>query len=124
LCSVKAAHATHTSYGSLESLVGNLLLLFLLLLLLLLLLLPATARWVVKDCVFTPNSNTPASTIRAMASYGCNKSPCFISSNTFNNPASESARLIAIAIDAAGPRGAFLTTGYNGSEWRENACDP
>ena len=71
------------------------------------------AGWVVKDCVFTPNSNTPGATIRALAPYG-STGQSFATGNTFNNPTQEGV-LIAIAMNAAGPRGATITTGWKGN---------
>lgn len=71
------------------------------------------ASWVVRDCTFTSNSATPASTIRALAPYGSTGSS-FISGNTFNAPAGDGARMICIAPNAAGPRDATFVSGYTG----------
>lgn len=69
--------------------------------------------WVVRDCVFTPNANAPGTTLRALAPYG-STGQSFATGNTFNNP-SESSRLIAVFMTAAGPRGASFTTGWKGN---------
>jgi hypothetical protein len=71
------------------------------------------AGWVVRDCVFTPNTNTPGSTIRALAPYG-STGESFATGNTFNNP-TEATRLIAVALNTAGPRGATFRTGWKGN---------
>ena len=71
------------------------------------------ASWVVRDCTFNSNSATPGATIRALTPYGSTGSS-FISGNTFNAPASQGNRMICIAPNAAGPRGATFVTGYTG----------
>jgi len=71
------------------------------------------AGWVVRDCVFTPNSNTPGATIRALAPYG-STGQSFATGNTFTNP-TEPTRLIAVAMNSAGPRGGSFYTGWKGN---------
>ena len=76
------------------------------------------ASWVVRDCTFESNSATPGSTVRMMAPYGSTGSS-FIYGNTFASP-TEAGRVICIAINSAGPRGATYTTGYTGTFVVEN----
>lgn len=71
--------------------------------------------WVVKDCIFTPNINSPLTTIRALNAYG-SRGQSFATGNTFNTVVTEvTGRLIAIQLQAAGPRGASFTTGWVGN---------
>lgn len=72
------------------------------------------ASWVIENCTFTSNSNTPGATIRAVASYG-STGTTYISGNTFNSPTGDGTRLICVAFNAAGPRGATFVTGYTGN---------
>ncbi|KAI9029531.1 hypothetical protein DFJ74DRAFT_765327 [Hyaloraphidium curvatum] len=70
------------------------------------------ASWVVRGCTFNPNSDTPGATIRALAPYG-STGESFAADNTFVAP-SQASRLIGLALNAAGPRGASYTTGWKG----------
>lgn len=56
--------------------------------------------WVVRDSTFTPVSNTPGATIRAVSGYG-STTGAYLKSLTFTTP-TESSRLIAVGLNSAG----------------------